>query len=213
MIFCNLSPASRSTCHRHSSEKHLGQHVPECISALPGGGRPPEHDVHLAEGWRERLPRGVSAFISSLFPRGSRLPFTWEQCYHVTFILDGICSDASEIGAHSKVNYVSFTLYFEVIIIIIFFFLYRPHWHKSFCHFSSCFYWIDLCAGRFMSAWSGAPSDIIGLQIKMKGFIYKKNPGYSCGSNEPPWIEAELNSHPDSLIFYFFLWHHAHTCG
>lgn len=53
----------RSTCHRHSSEEHLGEHVPECISTLPGGGRPPEHDVHLAEGWRERLPRGVSVFF------------------------------------------------------------------------------------------------------------------------------------------------------
>lgn len=40
------------------------------------------------------------------------------------FILDAICSDASEIGGYSEVNYVSFTLYFEVIINIIIIYLF-----------------------------------------------------------------------------------------
>lgn len=31
---------------------------------MPGGGRPPQHDVCVAEKWRERLSRGVSALIT-----------------------------------------------------------------------------------------------------------------------------------------------------
>lgn len=59
VLFCH--PCScRSACHYQTSKKHLRQRVPECTAAVPGGGRPPEHDVHLAERWRERLPRGVS---------------------------------------------------------------------------------------------------------------------------------------------------------
>lgn len=63
MMFCNL-PSTRSACHCHPSQKHLCQHVPQCTSPVQGGGRPPQHDVRVAERWRKRPSHRVSAVIT-----------------------------------------------------------------------------------------------------------------------------------------------------
>lgn len=58
-VLCS-APLSRSARHRRPSHKRLSQHVPERSPPMPGGGRPPQHDLRVAEKRRKRASHRVS---------------------------------------------------------------------------------------------------------------------------------------------------------